>query len=92
MQHLFWNEATGTYMVSCSYPIIILNFEISSFVKKVIQYFDMVIFSCQVQRSHLIERKKVSQKSSHYYLRKLNWCTNYKNNITCTMFLSQQNA
>ena len=40
-----------------NYPIIILNIDISSFVNKVIQYFDTATFSCQVQGSHLVERE-----------------------------------
>ena len=46
------------------YPIIILNVDVSSFVTEVIDYFDTATFSCQVQGSHLMERKK-STKVSH---------------------------
>ena len=41
-----------------NYPIIILNVDISFLVNKVMQYFDMATFSCQVQGSHLMEKKK----------------------------------
>ena len=47
------------YIVTYTYPNIILNIDISSKVNKVIQYIDMVTFSCQAQGSCLIEKKKL---------------------------------
>ena len=44
-----------------NYPIIILNVDISSFVTKVIQFFDMANCNCQVQGSHLMKRKKLQK-------------------------------
>ena len=43
------------------YPVVILNPDISSFITKVSHYFDMTAFSCQVQGSHLMERKKLQK-------------------------------
>ena len=46
-------------MITYIYPIIILNVDICSFlVNKVFNYFDTGTFSCQVQWSHLMERRK----------------------------------
>ena len=41
-----------------NYPIIILNADISSYANKVMQHYDTATFSCQVQGSHLMEKKK----------------------------------
>ena len=46
-----------------NYPFVVLNIDISNFLaNEVLQYFDSGTFSCQMQGSHLMERKKVSQK------------------------------
>ena len=44
-------------MYTGNYPMIILNVNISSLFKKVIQYFDTASFSCKVQGSQLMEKK-----------------------------------
>ena len=42
-----------------NYPIVVLNTDISNFMAdKVLQYFNSSTFSCQMQGSHLMERKK----------------------------------
>ena len=42
-----------------NYPFVVLNTDISNFLaNEVLQYFDSGTFSCQMQGSHLIERKK----------------------------------
>ena len=41
--------------------IIILNVDISSLVHKVLQYIDTGTFSYQVQKSHLMEKKKLEK-------------------------------
>ena len=46
-----------------NYPIVVLNTDISNILAdEVLQYFNAGTFSCQVQGSHLMERKKVSKK------------------------------
>ena len=42
--------------VTYTYPIIILNVDISSLFNKVLYHFDTATYSCQVQGSHLMER------------------------------------
>ena len=49
--------STGMYMVTNNYPIIILHVDICSLFNKVLYHFDTATFSCQVQGSHLVERK-----------------------------------
>ena len=44
-----------------NYPIIILNVDISSFVTKIIKFFDVANCNCQVQGSHLMKRKKLQK-------------------------------
>ena len=65
-------------MVKYNYPIIILNVDISSLFNKVLYHFDTATFSCQVQGSHLMERKKVGQLSSDLYTRNLVCKLNHK--------------
>ena len=45
-------------IVIYQYPFLILNVNISSFVSKIFNYFDMASFSCYVQGSYLIKRRK----------------------------------
>ena len=43
------------------YPVISLNVDVSSLPNKVVHYFDMTIFSGQVQGSQLMERMKLQR-------------------------------
>ena len=55
------------YYIIYNYPIIILNVDISLLFNKVMHHFDAVTFSCQVQGSYLLEKKKVIQNSSNLH-------------------------
>ena len=48
-------------IVTYNYPIIVLNVDVSSLANKVVHYFDMAIFNCQVEGSHLMEKMKLQQ-------------------------------
>ena len=83
IEHLPVNEDNFNWIcLSISidvYPIIILNVDISSFITKVSHYFDMATFSCQVQGSHLMERKKttkVSHAPIHWHSIQKKWTAN----------------
>ena len=62
--HLIYHHCTYSHITVISYPIFILNVDIDSLVKKVIHFFDMVTFRCQVQGSHLVEKKKLLKNST----------------------------
>ena len=59
-------QSANLLAIACmitNYPIVVLNTEISNcLANEVLQYFDLGTFNCQVQGSHLMERKKVSPK------------------------------
>ena len=60
-------------IVTSNYPIIILNVDISSLVNNVIHCFDVGTFSCQVQESQLMGRKRYRCKPQINLMCKINW-------------------
>ena len=58
-------RSTVIYMHSLTYPIFIFDADISSFLDKALHYVVMAFTSCQVQRSHLMERKKRQKQAKN---------------------------
>ena len=85
-----YSSNTGV-MVTYNYPIISLNVDTSTLVNKVLYHFDTATFSCQVQGSHLMEKRK-PQKVKNSIKKNLvsKLLTKHLQNIFfhCTIFFS----
>ena len=58
-------------MITCTYPIIILNVDISFLLNKVFYNSDIGTFSCQVQGSHLMEKKESNEVNKWTFIKEI---------------------
>ena len=71
-----------------NYPLLILNFKISSFVDKVFHYSGIASFSSYMQGSLLIERKKRLQLSQKSTFKQVWWkCKDSCESVLVLIFL-----